>query len=90
MKIRTTNERGERVLINYEETVIKQNESKPDIEITNYEQFKRCVRCMNEQNEYSGGGDKRYEQALSALLRKDNAAYQRYNEKMNEEYRSSR
>ena len=90
MQIKTTNERGERVLINYEETAIKQKESKPDIEITNYQQFKRCIRCMNEQKEYSGGGDKRYEKALSTLLKNDRTAYQRYSDKLHEEYRSSR
>ena len=92
MKIRTTNERGERVLIDYEETVIKQKESKPDIEITNYSEFRRCVQRVNELREYHGGGKEaeRYQRALSELVAKDKSAYERYCTRLHEEYRSNR
>lgn len=92
MKIKTTNERGERVLIDYEETVIKQKESKPDIVIENYSQFKHCLQRLNELKEYHGSGKEaeRYQLALSELSSKDKEAYERYCSKLREEYHSGK
>lgn len=92
MRIYTTNKAGQKVAVDYTETIIEEKEEKPDISIgdDDYTTFKKCVLECREQKQYVGGGDKRYERALSDLLRRDHDLYNRYYAKLQEEYRNSR
>lgn len=85
MKIFTKNEQGQRVCVEYEQHVIDEPEIKPEITITTYEEFKECIQKAQEQWQFVGGGDKRFEKALGTLNRTDHERYMEYTEKIRQE-----
>ncbi len=91
MKISTVDECGRRVVVDYEVHKVEE-EAAPEIaKIECYSQFKRYLQKAAELREYHGGAEqaRKYDAALSDLLRRDAAAYQRYTDKLNEELTES-
>lgn len=87
MNIRTTNEKGERVIINYSEKVIAPETPKQEIIINDYQTFRKCVIESNNQQEYrKDQRDNRYEEALAELIRRDRNLYMSYTDKLHKEY----
>ena len=87
MNIRTTNEKGERVIINYSERVIAPETPKPEIIINDYQTFRKCVIESNNQQEYrKDQRDNRYDEALTELVRRDRNLYMSYTDKLHKEY----
>lgn len=87
MKIHTTNSQGQKVLVEYSQTIVKEPESKPSITINDFETFKKCLIEMRKQDEYSGGGDSRYKEALFELNQRDNALYLQFFNRLRKEFR---
>lgn len=92
MRIVTFNDKGEKEIIEYSKKVVKAEEVKSDIVIGDdcYDTFKMCVQKMQEQHEYVGGGDKRYEKALSDLIHRNHGLYEQYSNKLREEFMAAR
>lgn len=88
MKIQTTNERGERVLVEYTETLLPQEEPKPTIEINDYQTFRKCLLESQEQAKYVGGGDSRFIDALGKLNRENPEKYKEFYAMLQKEFRS--
>ncbi len=87
MKIETTNKNGERVVIDYTQTVIKAKEEKPEIIINDYPTYRKCVIESNNQEEYpKDSRDTRYNKALEELISRDRNLYLSFFKKLREEY----
>lgn len=85
-KIITRDKDGNRIVVKYESELLPEEEIKADIVIDSYQKFRLCVRRANEESQYIGGGDGRYEAALRDLIRKDHDLYNEYTKKLHEEY----
>lgn len=77
---------GNKIRIKYEREVVPQEEPGTDIVITSYGLFKMCLRRSQEEAEFSGGGDMRYQRALADLVRNDHAKYEEYFKKLRDEF----
>ena len=88
MKIETYDKDGQRVIVNYSKTVLPPKEEKPEIVITDYPTYRKCVIESNNQQEYpKDSRDTRYDKALQDLIKRDRDLYKKFCDKLHEEYR---
>lgn len=88
-QIITHNSKGERVLVEYTKTVLKEKEQKPEIVINTFDDFVSCVQHYQEEKQYAyGKGDKRYEAAMHKLLIQDHERYTDYVKKLSERFKA--
>lgn len=87
MKIETYDKEGQRVIVNYSKAVLAPKEEKPEIIITDYPTYRKCVIESNNQDEYpKDSRDTRYTKALEELIRRDRNLYMSFFKKLREEY----
>lgn len=86
-KIITRDKDGNKIIVQYSQELIKDQEPQTDIVIDSYNKFKLCLTRSQEESQYAGGkGDKRYERALRDLVAKDHALYEEYYKKLRDEF----
>ena len=95
MKIKTTNAAGQKVLVEYEQTIIEEPEAKPILEITDteegYKRFLMCLRRSEEEKQYANGaGDKTYDKALKKLVTENHDLYMKFTNRLRDDLNDSR
>ena len=90
MKIYTTNREGQKIEVNYEQRIIEDKAPADEIVIETYPQFRMCVKRMQEEKQFVGGGDRKYEKALNKLVVEHHDLYEQFYKKLREQYNESR
>lgn len=90
-KIYTTNKQGQRVCVEYEQTVVEEKQAPEEITITDYKTFRKCLEKDNEQQQYLPAyRDMRYLRALGVFHTEHPDLYKTYQNKIWEEIQASK
>lgn len=88
MIIKTTDYKGNKIQINYEAKLIPEPKEDPDMEIKSFEDFQKCLRQMQIEKQYVGGGDQKYLRAIGKFHAESPELYQEYTQRLEREVRA--
>lgn len=93
MQIYTKNKQGQKVRIDYTETIVEEKEAKPRIVIDDseegYKRFLMCLRRDEEERQYAYNmGDKSYQAALNQLVSENHDLYVKFTNRLRDDLNS--